>query len=210
MKHMFPATLAAAALTLTATAAFAAPMTDVSVTLSDTRPSQPTGVTIRYTTATAISGGAQAGYGDYLFVANEFGGVTLTEGACGADVAITINGAPLAVNDLEQCQIAVVSRWLQIQLSPGQAIPAGSVVQIVLNSNRATTSATPGTYSTVYFRTAIYVGNIIDEPIPQPSYTIAIPGPAPVPTLTEWAMIGLGAALAGFAALTLQRRRRFA
>ena len=35
-----------------------------------------------------------------------------------------------------------------------------------------------------------------------------IPVPTPIPTLTEWAMILLGVVLAGFAALTLQRRRQ--
>ena len=35
-------------------------------------------------------------------------------------------------------------------------------------------------------------------------------GPAPIPTLTEWAMILFGLALAGAAALTLQRRRTLA
>lgn len=34
------------------------------------------------------------------------------------------------------------------------------------------------------------------------------PPPAPVPTMSEWAMIGLGLALAGGAALTVSRRRR--
>lgn len=33
------------------------------------------------------------------------------------------------------------------------------------------------------------------------------PPPAPIPTLSEWAMIALGAALAGGAALTIHRRR---
>lgn len=37
----------------------------------------------------------------------------------------------------------------------------------------------------------------------------AVPPPTPVPTLTEWAMILLGALLAGGAALTLHRRRQF-
>lgn len=40
--------------------------------------------------------------------------------------------------------------------------------------------------------------------------TSSTPTPTAVPTLTEWAMIGLGMALAGAAALTLHRRRRLA
>jgi hypothetical protein len=43
------------------------------------------------------------------------------------------------------------------------------------------------------------------------AHRLLLPGyvapPAPVPTMTEWAMILLGAALAGAAALTVQRRR---
>lgn len=45
-------------------------------------------------------------------------------------------------------------------------------------------------------------------------HTFLLPGyvapPAPVPTLSEWAMILLGVALAGGAALTIQRRRQAA
>jgi len=38
--------------------------------------------------------------------------------------------------------------------------------------------------------------------------TVGGVAPAPVPTLTEWAMILLGALLAGGAVLQLERRRR--
>lgn len=210
MKHLISAAALAAALSLSAAAASAGTLTNVSVTLSDTRPSQPTAVTVLYTTATVLTGSAQAGYGDYLFVANGFNGLTFTQGACGSDVTITVDGAPLPINTLQSCQLTSFPVRPQIQLKPGQTIPAGSNIRIVFNSNRATTSATLGTYSTNLFRTAIYVGNIIDQPATQPTYKIEVPAPAPVPTLTEWAMIGLGAALAGFAALTLQRRRRLA
>lgn len=37
---------------------------------------------------------------------------------------------------------------------------------------------------------------------------VPVDAPAPVPTLTEWAMILLGAGLAGGAALTLHQRHR--
>ncbi len=39
--------------------------------------------------------------------------------------------------------------------------------------------------------------------------TVQATGPAPVPTLSEWAMILFGTVLAGAAALTIQRRRQF-
>lgn len=42
----------------------------------------------------------------------------------------------------------------------------------------------------------------------QVTYTVQ-GGIAAVPTLTEWAMIGLGLALAGFAVITLRRKGRF-
>ena len=49
---------------------------------------------------------------------------------------------------------------------------------------------------------------VVDTPVTQPTYFIGTPPPAPVPTLTEWAMILLTAALGGFAALTIHKRRR--
>ncbi|MFC5345120.1 IPTL-CTERM sorting domain-containing protein [Brevundimonas staleyi] len=208
MKHLIPAAIAAAALSMTAAAASAGTLTNVSVTLSDNRVSQPTDVTIRFTTATVLTGGAIPFAGNSLFVTSGMGGLDLVAGPCGSDIVVRIDGAVLPGSALEDCQISPVSLWVQIQLKHGTTVAAGSNVEIVIDRSRATTSATGGVYSTNIFRTATQGGIIIDAPATEPTYTVV--APAPVPTLTEWAMIGLSAALAGFAALTLQRRRRLA
>lgn len=95
-----------------------------------------------------------------------------------------------------------------MRLRNGIVIPAGSVISIKIDKSLVTTSSTQGVYSPTMFE--INSGAAaVDMPSPMPSYTITnAPPPAPVPTLTEWAMILLTAALGGFAALTIHKRRR--
>lgn len=209
MKQLIPATLAAAALSMAATTASAGTLTNVSVTLSNTRVSQPTDITIRFTTQTALTGGSSVYQSNYLFATNGMRGLNLISGPCGSDITVRVGGVPFPNSKLDDCQISAVSLWVQIQLKTGENIPANSDIEIFIDKSRATTSATPGVYSTNIFRTMTPSGNIIDAPVVEPTYTV-VATPAPVPTLTEWAMIGLGMALAGFAALTLDRRRRLA
>lgn len=209
MKHLIPAVIAAAALSMAATSASAGTLTNVSVTLSNTSVSQPTDITIRFTTQTALTGGSSVFQSHYLFATNGMRGLNLISGPCSSDITVRVGGVLFPNSKLEDCQISAVSLWVQIQLKTGENIPANSDIEIFIDKSRATTSATPGVYSTNIFRTMTPSGNIIDAPATEPTYTI-VAAPAPVPTMTEWAMIGLGAALAGFAALTLQRRRRLA
>lgn len=205
---MIVAALAGAALSMAASTASAGTLTNVSVTLSDNRVSQPTDVTVRFTTATALSGGATPGYGDYVFVTNRFEGITMVTGPCNGDVVVRIDGVALPASALDNCMLTI-SGFVQVQLKPGQSVPAGSDVEITVDKARMTTTSVSGIYATQIFRTAIYVGNIIDSPAAEPTYSIvAPPPPVPVPTLTEWAMIMLTAGLGGLAALTIHRRRR--
>lgn len=199
---MIVAGLAGAALSMAASAASAGTLTNVSVTLSDNRVSQPTDVTIRYTTETAVTGG------NYMFVTHRFGGLTMATGACAGDVVVTVNGATLPATDLDDCKLTVTG-WLQIQLQPGRTVPANAAVVIVVDKARMTTSSTPGTYQTQMLNSRTPGGFAIDSPAAEPTYSIvAPPPPVPVPTLTEWTMILLTAALGGFAALTIHKRRR--
>jgi|ThiBiot_300_plan_2_1041538.scaffolds.fasta_scaffold08888_2 hypothetical protein len=197
------AALVGATVVLAANAASAGVLTNVSVSLSDSRVSRPTDVTIRYTTATTLDAPSLR---RNLLIAT-FGGLAMTDGDCGADVTFTVNGAPLAPAALSQCSV-----WggnnVQFRLAAGASVAAGSNVEIVIDSARVTTTATSGLYGATTFRTAMDSGAPIDTPATQPTYFISTPPPASVPTLTEWAMILLTAALGGFAVLTIHRRRQ--
>lgn len=200
MKNKMIAAIAGAILAASAGAASAGTLTSASVSLSNTAASQPTAVTIRYTTATALTAG------DNLLISN-FDGLTLVNGACGATVTVTVNGLPHTPGSI--CAIYNANA-IQINLDPLQSVPAGAVVEISIAQTRATTTAITGTYATTNFRTALSSGVAIDIPAPQPTYLIGGPPPVSVPTLSEWAMILLTVALGGLAATTLHNRRRTA
>lgn len=203
-KKMIAAAVTAAALSMAASTAMAGTLTNVSVALSDSRVSQPTDVTIRYTIAIALD--ANDGRNN-LLIAN-FDGLDMTNGSCGSDVKFTVNGATLPLSAFNHCDI-YSGKSVQFRLGAGGFIPAGSNVEIVIDKARVTTNATPGSYGAAKFQTAFGSGDALDEPADLPAYTITnAPPPAPVPTLTEWAMILLTAALGGFAALTVHKRRR--
>ena len=204
MKKPITAAALVAALSIAATAAMAGTLTNVSVTLSDSRVSQPTDVTIRYTTATDLDTPSQ---NTNLLMA-EFGGLTFTNGDCAGDATVKIDGVALLPGQLDIC-----SFWggksVQFRIAPGEIVPAGSNVEITIDKARVTTTATAGSYATIGLRTTRDNDNpVVDTPVTQPTYFIGTPPPAPVPTLTEWAMILLTAALGGFAALTIHKRRR--
>ena len=204
MKKMIAAAVTGAALSMAASVAVAGTLTNVSVSLSDSRVSQPTDVTIRYTTATDLDTPSQ---NTNLLMA-DFGGLTLADGACAGDATVKIDGVALLPGQLDLC-----SFWngksVQFRIAPGEVVPAGSNVEIIIDKARVTTTATAGSYATVGFRTTRDNDfPVVDTPVTQPTYFIGTPPPAPVPTLTEWAMILLTAALGGFAALTIHKRRR--
>ncbi|WP_333590537.1 IPTL-CTERM sorting domain-containing protein [Brevundimonas sp.] len=200
MKNKMIGVIAGAVLAASAGAASAGTLTNASVTLSNSATSQPTGVTIRYTTATALTAG------DNLLISN-FNGLTMVDGVCGATVTITVNGLPHTPGSI--CAIYSASA-IQINLDPLQSVPAGALVEISIAQTRVTTSATPGLYATVMFRTALSTGVAIDTPAAQPTYLVTAAPVVSVPTMSEWAMILLTAVLGGFAALTLHKRRRTA
>lgn len=200
MKNKMIGVVAGAVLAASAGAASAGTLTSASVSLSNSAVSQPTAVTIRYTTATALT------TGDNLLISN-FNGLTLVNGACGADVTVTVNALPHATGPI--CSLYGANA-IQINLGPLQSVPAGAVVEISIAQTRVTTTAITGTYATANFRTALSSGVAIDTPATQPTYLIGGPPPVSVPTLSEWAMILLTVALGGLAALTLHNRRRTA
>jgi len=198
------AAAAATALSLAASSALAGTLTNVSVSLSNNRVSQPTDVTIRYTLATTLD--ADDGRNNLLIA--EFSGLDMTNGSCGSDITFRVGGVPMAPSIFNHCDI-YAGKSVQFRLGSGGLIPAGSNVEIVIDKARVTTKATPGSYSAGRFQTAFGSGVALDEPAALPAYTITnAPPPAPVPTMTEWAMILLTAALGGFAALTIHKRRR--
>lgn len=200
MKNKIIGVVAGAVLAASAGAASAGTLTNASVTLSNTATSQPTGVTIRYTTATALIPGDNLLY-------TTFNGLTMVDGLCGATVTATANGLPVSAGPL--CQIFSANA-IQFNLAPGQSVPAGALVVISVDQTRVTTSATPGLYATVALQSVTSVGAPIDTITTQPTYLIGGPPPVSVPTMSEWAMILLTAVLGGFAALTLHKRRRTA
>lgn len=98
-------------------------------------------------------------------------------------------GSPSAyVIDLDQ---ATNSTYMASDIRPGAARPAIPDGDVVFNYMYATHQTFPNTTASTFV-------TALGGP----------PPPAPVPTLSEWAMILLGAILAGAAALTLSRRRR--
>ncbi|MGX1587656.1 hypothetical protein [Brevundimonas diminuta] len=84
------AALVGATVVLAANAASARVLTNLSVSLSDSRVSRPTDVTIRYTTATTLDAPSLR---RNLLIAT-FGSLAMTDGDCGADVTFTVNGRP--------------------------------------------------------------------------------------------------------------------
>jgi opacity protein-like surface antigen len=201
MKKMIAAAITAAALSMAASAAMAGTLTNVSVTLSNAAPSQPTDVDIRFTTETLVNTAPHMLYA-------RFDGLVLAAATnqCDSNITATLNGVTMPQSDFVFCQ--TWNSGIQLRLRNGIVIPAGSVIHIKIDKSLVTTSSTQGVYSPTMFEINSG-GAAVDMPSPMPSYTITnAPPPAPVPTLTELAMILLTAALGGFAALTVHKRRR--
>lgn len=206
MKKMIAAAVTAAALSMAASAAMAGTLTNVSMTLSNTAPSQPTDINIQFTTATVLD---SSGLADNLFYAQLGSGLVISDATdlCASTITVTVNNSPVP-GAYGACQ-TFAPQGVQIALPANTVVAAGSVVKIKIDKTLVTTSSTLGTYSPTMFRTGTSGGGIVDAPLSMPTYTISnAPPPAPVPTLTEWAMILLTAALGGFAALTVHKRRR--
>ena len=200
MKKMLSAA-AAAALALTASNALAAPLVNPTVTLSNNGLSQPTAITATYTTATALTPG------EFILMAGlpmnftKIGNANQISDCTG--VTLEVDGVVQSGGSAPTCSLftnGTVAIWTSAPVA------GGATVELHLDATRFATPATPGVKTFSAFRTAAAGGATIDEAVPMPSVTIA--APAPVPTMTEWAMILLTIALGGFAALTIQKRRR--
>jgi hypothetical protein len=206
MSKIIAAAVAGAALSMAASTATAGTLTNVSMTLSNTAPSQPTDVNIQFTTASPLDG---SGMQNNLFYARLDNGLAVNNATdlCSSTITVTVDDSPLP-GTYFQCQ-TFAPDGIQISLPGNQTVAANSVIKIKIDKTLVTTSATPGTYTPSVFRTMNSIGIPIDAPQTIPSYTItSAPPPAPIPTLTEWAMILLTVALGGFAALTINKRRR--
>lgn len=206
-------TAAVAALVLSCLMASAGPalagtLTGVSATASSTAPGA-TGVTytLKYTTATALSGAD----GDNLFHGSFPSTFSLPPcGAaapvsCNGFLTVSINGVPQNVATFTQGYFTnTFGNGLQVKLASSASVAANSNVVIAISGN---TNPTPfDTSPFITFRSIANGGTPIDEASPLPSFTAAI-APQPVPTMTEWAMILLGLTLAGGAAVAITRRR---
>lgn len=204
MKHKATLPVLAALLSLTATSAFAGTLTNASLTLSNTAPSQPTELNIEFTTATALDGSTLS---NNLFYGRLDGlGIQTGTNLCGSTIIVTVNDAPFA-GPFSGCY-TFSSNGVQIILSATQTVATNSKVKIRVDQSLVTTPAAAGTYTPAKFATQLSSGTVLDAPLTNPSYTIT--APTPVPTLSEWAMILFGTVLAGAAALTIHRRRQSA
>ncbi|WP_312784306.1 IPTL-CTERM sorting domain-containing protein [Brevundimonas sp.] len=200
MKKIIAAAVIAAALSTAVSSALAGTLVNPTVTLSNSGLSQPTAITATHTTATDVPANhfilrfqLPADFTD-IIVANQF--------SC-TGVTLKIDGAPQTFGGFDPCGLTLGGF---VYVRAPALVPSGSDVEVQLASTFYRTPATPGVKTFTLFQTANGAGNTIDEASPMPSVTIN--APAAVPTMTEWAMILLTAALGGFAALTIQRRRR--
>lgn len=109
-------------------------------------------------------------------------------------ITVTVDGAPAAVS-------ACGGGGGEIYTRITNPIPNGAAVRVIYSSSLITNPAAPGSYP---FRVETTSGGVV---IGEASATLSIAAPAPIPTLSEWAMIAMGLALAGGAALFIQRRR---
>ena len=205
-------TAAAAAVAFSSLLASAAPalagtFTGVSTTASSTAPGA-TGVTytLKYTTATALSGAV----GDNLFHGSFPSTFSLppcgaaASIACDGFITISINGVPQNVATFTGYYTQTFGNGLQIQLASSASVAANSNVVIAVSGN--TNPAPFGTTPFLAFRSIMGGGNTIDQASPLPSFTAAVV-PTPVPTMTEWAMILLGLAVAAGGVVAIMRRR---
>lgn len=201
MRKTIIAASAALALSLTASSAFAGTLVNPSVALSTYAPSQPVAITAKHTTVTPLSAHQ---FILRLHLPTDFGDIIT------ADQTGNCTGLTLKVDNIVQtgpsaptCSIFTNrSIWVWTNVP----VAAGAEIEVNLDNTFFRNSATPGVKPMVRFETADGGGHEIDRASPMPTVTII--APAPVPTMTEWAMILLTACLGGFAALTIQRRRR--
>lgn len=193
----------AVALSLTASGALAATLTDASVTLTNNAPSQPTAITAKHTIVAPLDAN------EFVLrfqLPNDFTSQIGGNQYDCAGVTLKIDGVTQAFGTPDPCGVTTFGFFY---VRTPTALDNGAEVEVQLTSAFYTTPATPGVKTFTMYQTADQSGNQVDGASPMPTVTIAAPPPpAPVPTMTEWAMILLTAGLGGFAALTIHKRRR--
>jgi len=186
LKHTAAAVLACWLLAGTASAA---PLAAFSATPSNTTISQANSLNVVFTSRGGFS---SLGYID-LKLPSTFT-VSNPSGNC-AQIAVTVDGAPASIME---CGRGGAGELFARMNDP---IPDGATVRVIYSSSLIVNPAAPGPYLFLFETTS---GGVI---IGEASATLSIAAPAPIPTMTEWAMILLGVLLAGSAALMIQRRR---
>lgn len=202
MKYILA--FASAALCLAASPALAASLTSPSVTLSNYGTSQSTSITASGVTTTALSAGDLALR--FSLPSDFTTSLSESDSSC-SGLTLYVNGIAQAAHSFDPC---LKSKWLTVFMRASSPIAPGSTVEIRLASGYYTTPPTTGAKTFAIFHTAMNgSGTTIDDANPKPTVTIVSAPPAsPVPTLSEWALMGLATALAGLAAMRLQRPRR--
>lgn len=186
LKHTAAAVLACWLLAGTASAA---PLAAFSATPSSTAVGQANSLNVGFTSSGGFS---SLGYLDLKLpstftVGNPSGNCSL--------IAVTVDGAPASIME---CGRGGGGELFARMNNP---IPDGATVRVIYSSSLITNPAAPGPYL-FHFETTSG-GFMIGEA----SATLSIAAPAPIPTMTEWAMILLGVLLAGSATLIIQKRR---
>lgn len=201
-KKMIAAAITGAALSMAASAAAAGTLTDATVTLSSNGLSQPTAITATYTIVAPLDPD------EFILVlqlpADFTSIISFVQPNC-TGVTLTINNVVQTFGASDPCAVFTHgSVYVRTPVPVGN----GDMVAVHLASTLFRTPPTPGVKTFTQFHTADIGSTPVDSASPLPSVTIAAPAPAPVPTMTEWAMILMTVALGGFAALTIQKRRR--
>ncbi|MNU70483.1 hypothetical protein D3C71_598920 [compost metagenome] len=186
LKHTAAAVLACWLLAGTASAA---PLAAFSATPSNTTVGQANSLNVVFTSSGGFS---SLGYLDLTLpsaftVSNPIGNCAL--------IAVTVDGAPASITECGR------GGGGQLFARLNNPIADGATVRVIYSSSLITNPATPGSYPFSFETTS--GGFLIGEA----SATLSIAAPAPIPTMTEWAMILLGVLLAGSATLMIQKRR---
>lgn len=185
--------VAVASATLAAGAASAAPLANASITTTAYVPGGQGTMTVTFTTATDLPAGSVFNLPYLTYFGSNLRGAARNN--C-SDISVAVNGAP---RTLVYCQSSQGESFGQIN---GPVAPQS----VVTYTTPIVFTGTPPS-GTISARTSRPIDN---APIDSAAISIAPVAPvAPVPTLSEWAMIILGTVLAGGAALYVQRRKGF-
>ncbi len=168
---------------------------------------QAAAVPIAYAVNGSFNGAGEGGYsGSFVYDADT--------GFYSAINIVTTAGTVVGPNTFTASSGFNSAAQIRVTSNPGN--PAAGRCLVLSLDNTLTNAGAARTVSSIYDYTNFGAANCDSfdngAPLRQgTSGTVAkaasTPTPAPVPTMTEWAMILLGMLLAGVAALTIQRRR---